>query len=105
MAKNPPPIAFEAQAKLAAEFAAQSLTYALTAQFAVLGALISALARNGTLPLDKSATALVEAAEMIEGPLDRSPSPLQAVVMAPLKRHAQMLRDLAGREGEESPPS
>jgi hypothetical protein len=105
MAKTPTPGKIvEAQARLAADLAAQSLSHALAAQLAVTGELVAALARNGALPLDQSADALVKAADLIMSNLDRSPSPFVATLTAPLQRHADALRALTNKPRPRSKP-
>jgi hypothetical protein len=105
MTKTPSPGKIvEAQARLAADLAAQSLSRALAAQLAVTGELVAALARNGTLPLDQSADALFKAADLIMSNLDRSPSPFVATLTAPLQRHADALRALTNKPRPRSKP-
>jgi hypothetical protein len=74
---------------------AQSLSLALAAQTALIGKLLSTLMRSRVLELPDAATLLTDTADMIEEPLDRSPSDTQAVLIEPVRRHAQELRSLA----------
>jgi hypothetical protein len=83
------------ETRITVEFAAQALSLSLTAELALVGALISALLRTKALSLEDAATMLNDAADQIGSPLDRAPSDTQAIVLAPLRRHCDALRDLA----------
>jgi hypothetical protein len=74
---------------------AQSLSLALAAQTALIGKLLATLLRSRVLDLADAAALLTDSADMIEEPLDRSPSDTQAILIEPVRRHAQELRSLA----------
>ena len=78
---------------------AQSLSLALAAQTALIGKLLATLLRSRVLDLADAAALLTDSADMIEEPLDRSPSDTQAVLIEPVRRHAQELRSLARNLG------
>jgi len=68
---------------------------------ALIGELIVVLAKNRTLAPEQIFEVLNNTADLIEEPLDRSPSDLQALLILPLREHVKALRALSERT---SPP-
>ena len=72
-----------------------ALSLALAAQTALIGKLISTLMRSRVITLPDAVALLEDTADMIEEPLDQPVSDRQAVLIQPVRRHAQELRTLA----------
>jgi hypothetical protein len=83
------------QPKLASEMAAAAIRTALAAQLALTGELVAALVANGGLTKQEAAEMINKLADTISSSLESSPSDLQAVFLAPMREHAEALRNIA----------
>ena len=83
------------EVKFAAEFAATSLRFALTPQLAFVGQLLSALVTSGVMSKDEAADVISELADTIASPLNEPASDFQAILINPVREHAEALRKLA----------
>ena len=72
-----------------------ALSLALAAQTVFIGKLISTLMRSRVITLPDAVALLTDTADMIEEPLDHAVNNMQAVLVQPVRRHAQELRSLA----------
>jgi hypothetical protein len=83
------------QTDLAVEHAATAMRFALAAQLALTGQLMSALVLRGVLSAGEAAETINKIADMIASSLDRATSDLHSVLSAPMTDHAEALRRLA----------
>jgi len=81
--------------KLAAELAATSLRFALAPQLAFAGQLMSMLVASGVVSNDEAADMVAELADTIATSLNLPSSDFQAILIHPMREHAEALRKIA----------
>ena len=82
--------------ELWARTAANSTRLALTAQVALVGQLASALVAGGALSAQDASEMIEKIADVISSSADQHTTDLQAVMITPIREHAEALRRVAG---------
>jgi hypothetical protein len=82
--------------ELWARTAATSTRLALTAQVALVGQLASALVAGGALSAKDASEMIEKIADVISSSADQHTTDLQAVMITPIREHAEALRRVAG---------
>ena len=82
--------------ELWARTAATSTRLALTAQVALVGQLASALVAGGALSAQDASEMIEKIADVISSSADQHTTDLQAVMITPIREHAEALHRVAG---------
>ena len=82
--------------ELWARTAATCTRLALTAQVALVGQLASALVAGGALSAQDASEMIEKFADVISSSADQHTTDLQAVMVTPIREHAEALRRVAG---------